>query len=186
MPLEQTEPFHHSDRGKRPHALLSNKQLNAKIEEIAEYTDDDDPQASMDLLNELIQEHYNRLAENKIEPSDDSSFTEYEVTNQPVDRDFQDFYRSEDVFEQAWNIAKKNAPADDITDDQRQHGEELGHECIYCDCRFDNGNPPETWDEPDREATLQCEADGGHRCKFCDYRAGELLLQDKEWQDELA
>ena len=106
MPLEQSEPYHHSDRGKRPHALLSNKQLSAKIEEIAEYTDDDDPQASMDLLNELIQEHYNRLAENKIEPSDDSSFTEYEVTNQPVDRDFQDFYRSDDVFEQAWGIAK--------------------------------------------------------------------------------
>ena len=77
------------------------------------------------------------------------------------------------AFEQAWNIAKKNAPADDITDDQKQHGEELGHECIYCDCRFDNGNPPETWDEPNREAT-------------CDYRAGELPLQDKEWQEELA
>jgi len=114
MPLEQSEPFHHSDRGERPHALLSNKQLNAKIEEIAEYADDDDPQASINLLNELIQEHYNRLAENKIEPSDDSNFTEYEVTNQPVDPEFQDFYMSDDVFEQAWGIAKMPLVRDSI------------------------------------------------------------------------
>ena len=123
MPLEQTEPFHHSDRGERPHALLSNKQLDAKIEEIAEYADDDDPQASMDLLNELIQEHYNRLAENKIEPSDDSSFTEYEVTNQPVDEDFQDFHMSDDVFEQAWGIAKEFDFLDHSEDDRERAGQ---------------------------------------------------------------
>ena len=102
MPLEQTEPTHHADRGKRPHALLSNNDLSDQMIHLDEIYDADDPRTSdvPRLINELIREYLIRQAENKIEP------TEGVEEFQTVDEDFQDFHMSEDVFEQAWGIAK--------------------------------------------------------------------------------
>ena len=109
MPLEQTEPFYHSDRGERPHALLSNDELGDQIVAVSEApVDDADADASMILLNELIREYYIRQQENKVEPT--KGFEEF----QAVDRDFQDFHMSDDVFEQAWGITKMALVRDSI------------------------------------------------------------------------
>ena len=109
MPLEQTEPFHHSDRGERPHALLSNDELGDRIVAVSEApVDDAEADASMILLNELIREYYIRQQENKVEPTE--GFEEF----QAVDRDFQDFHMSDDVFEQAWGITKMALVRDSI------------------------------------------------------------------------
>ena len=120
MPLEQSEPYHHSDRGERPHALLSNNELDLQIQHLVSMDDEkrerstyhrwDDEESkwidtrSSDLLNELIREHYIREQENKIEPTEGASW--FNESQQPVDPEFQDFHMSEDVFEQAWGIAK--------------------------------------------------------------------------------
>ena len=68
-----------------------------------EIYDADDPRTSdvPKLINELIREYLIRQAENKIEP------TEGVEEFQTVDEDFQDFHMSDDVFEQAWGIAKE-------------------------------------------------------------------------------
>ncbi|MAB56037.1 MAG: hypothetical protein CL524_00655 [Aequorivita sp.] len=91
------------------------------------------------------------------------------------------------AFDRAWALLKIDAPIwqhPPPTEEQRQHGEELGHECVNCGCRFDNEKSPFTWDVHDPRATQECESDLGHRCKFCDFRTGEIALQNREWQRE--
>tara|TARA_R100001463_G_C3466011_1_gene215374 strand:- start:17 stop:487 length:471 start_codon:yes stop_codon:yes gene_type:complete len=67
MPLEQDEPFHHSDRGERPHALLSHEDLGDRIGELGS-SEETSGFVGDGELSELIQEHFNRKDENKIEP----------------------------------------------------------------------------------------------------------------------
>ena len=70
MPLEQTEPTHHADRGKRPHALLPHKDLSDQITDLDEIYDPNDPSAAnvRNFIDELIREYQIRQSENKIEP----------------------------------------------------------------------------------------------------------------------
>ena len=110
MPLEQSEPTRHADRGKRPHALLSNKDLSDQMIHLGEIYDADDPRTSdvPKFINELIREYLIRQAENATEP------TEGVEEIQTVDEDFQDLHRSDDVFEQAWGITKMALVRDSI------------------------------------------------------------------------
>tara|TARA_R100000152_G_C6717995_1_gene144433 strand:+ start:401 stop:940 length:540 start_codon:yes stop_codon:yes gene_type:complete len=133
MPLEQDEPFHHENRGKRPHALLSHEDLGDRIEELEHRAKG----RTSDALAEYIQEHYNRKEENKIEPG--VPFAELreaidnlqqkkpiplvnELMYQPFDEDFQDLHRSDDIFEQAWGVVKFAAPANYLDEIQGRLG----------------------------------------------------------------
>jgi hypothetical protein len=81
-------------------------------------------------LSELIQEHANRENENKIEPGVPLAELREVMQNterpsppvghwmyQPFDEDFQDLHRSDDIFEQAWGIAKQSEDDDDMFQD---------------------------------------------------------------------
>ena len=132
MPLEQDEPYHHENWGRRPHALLSHGELRGQMDQIAEggpnyYNGHEMTDWIRRRGDELRDEQRIRVRENKIEPGVGLSEVKEIMDNvprmkdprdikgkefrdwmyQPFDEDFQDKNASDDVFEQAWGVMKE-------------------------------------------------------------------------------
>jgi len=129
MPIEQEKPYHHENRGRRSHALLSHEELRGQMDQLAEGGPNYHNGHEMtDWIrrrgDELREERRIRDEENRIEPGvslrevkeimdnvprmrgrhNDKEFRNW--MHQPFDEDFQDKNASDDVFEQAWGVMK--------------------------------------------------------------------------------
>ena len=176
MPLEQDEPFHHENRGKRPHALLSHEDLGDRLEELG--SSEETSGYVDELLAEYIQEHFNRKNENKIEPSVPLADLHPSTwLYQPFDEDFQDLNRSDDIFEQAWGIAK-GTDEDDFDDSQPISGFGESNEADKIGQVQNILDDIERRKHEEAEARrAKAEAAGPQGCKDC----GEKLDDEAHW-----
>ncbi len=185
------------DRGRRSHALLSNEELRNQIEQIAggritpSRTDWIERRG-----DELLEEQRIRHEENRIEPGvpleelrdlmerfPHTMQLPFDMRwmYQSVDEDFQDKNASDDIFEQAWGIAKESEDDDDMFQDLEPlpgFGESNDADKISQVQNIFDDIERRKHEEAEARRT-KAEAAGPQGCKDC----GDELDQD-HWHDD--